>query len=162
MAEVRQFASRPADPDGQPVPFDVNGERFEARPAGSMPGGFLFDAAEIMGLVQHLGPNPNAATVDLPTLLHLMRLCHRALDEMLLPESATRFADRLRSGDTPIDVFTALEVVTYLIEEVFADRPTMPSSSSPSSPSTDVPQVDGGVVGSTVQPLLPPVALSIG
>jgi hypothetical protein len=51
------------------------------------------------------------------------------LDELLLPASAARFAERMKSKTEPIDLEQAMGVFQYLISE-YGDRPTTPLSSS--------------------------------
>ena len=51
------------------------------------------------------------------------------LDELLLPASAARFAERMKSKTEPIDFVQVIEVFQYLIGQ-YGDRPTSPSSSS--------------------------------
>lgn len=49
------------------------------------------------------------------------------LDEVLLPESQERFAQRLKSVQEPIEYPQVFEVYTYLIQEYSKGRPTTPS-----------------------------------
>jgi hypothetical protein len=51
------------------------------------------------------------------------------LDQVLLPESAQRFADRLRSVTEPIDLYQVQDVLRFLIGR-YSGRPTEPSLSS--------------------------------
>lgn len=51
------------------------------------------------------------------------------LDELLLPDSAVRFAERMKSKTEPIDLGQVMEVFQWLIGQ-YGDRPTTPLSSS--------------------------------
>jgi hypothetical protein len=51
------------------------------------------------------------------------------LDELLLPKSAERFAERLKDKVNPITLLQAIEIWKYLVEQ-YTGRPTSPSSSS--------------------------------
>jgi hypothetical protein len=53
------------------------------------------------------------------------------LDNVLFPESAIRFAARLRSPEHTITGADVVETTNWLISEVYAARPTQPPSSSP-------------------------------
>lgn len=51
------------------------------------------------------------------------------LDELLLPQSAERFAERMKSKTEPIELEQVFEIFQWLIGE-YGDRPTSPLSSS--------------------------------
>lgn len=51
------------------------------------------------------------------------------LDELLLPDSAVRFAERMKSKTEPIDLAQVIDVFQYLVG-MYGDRPTSPPSSS--------------------------------
>jgi len=108
--EHRSFTSRRlAD-----FTFDIDGEAFTA--IGTAPAGPLLDVA---------------AAHDDERIAMMMAF----LDGVLVPESAERFAARLRSTDNPIDAQTLGEVVEYLVE-VYSRRPTQPGEPSPNGDST--------------------------
>jgi hypothetical protein len=57
----------------------------------------------------------------------------RLLDGVLLPDSRDRFEKRMRDPLNPITLDDAIDVVSWLAQEVYSGRPTVPSS--PSAPS---------------------------
>lgn len=95
-------------------------EFFYAAP--DVPGGTLLDFA---------------STDDGPVFDRMVAMM-RFLDQVLLPESAVRFAARLRSAADPITTGDVVELCNWLIGDVYGGRPTGPSSSSEngSSPTT--------------------------
>lgn len=108
-------AKAEAEADGHELKlleFDVDGETFHAAPFP--PGGALLDAA---------------AVASARTSMDRLQLVGKFLDAVLTSDSAERFSRRLRSGDKPIDLATASQVVVYLVEK-YGGRPTEPSSPS--------------------------------
>lgn len=67
------------------------------------------------------------------------------LDQVLLHDSAVRFAERLRSSEQPIAIDQAAAIAIWLMEEVYApERPTeAPSPSQNGSGSTGASSTDG-------------------
>lgn len=146
---AKQFNTRPDEVVGVGVDFEVDGETFTTVPAGSLPAGFLWDATEIIELLVEVQRQGGADKMSPLDLVRIMRLCARALDEMLDEDSAQRFSARLRDRDRRIDPATAMDVLMWLIEEVFAGgHPTTPSSSQPPGLSTGD-GTDAGRPGST-------------
>lgn len=93
--------------------FEVDGDTFQAAPFA--PGGALLDAAAI-SVAQNK--------------LERLTLIGKFLDGVLTEESAERFAKRMRSGDEPIDLETAAQIVAKLMEH-YGGHPTVPPSPSP-------------------------------
>lgn len=68
------------------------------------------------------------------------------LDQVLLPESAARYAARVKDPENPIELEQTVEVAKYLVEQ-YTGRPTAPPSSSESG---------GGDTGHGSTPGAPP------
>lgn len=97
---------RPTDP----VRFKIDGDIFEA--AAALPAGVSHDFA----LMQSL-----EAAEQVVLLGHI-------LESFLLPESAARFASRLRDPVQPITNEQVGQVIKWLVEH-YTGRPTEPASS---------------------------------
>ena len=101
--------------DADVVPFDIDGEEFIAVGPQRLPPGVMIDIA-------------GAETSK--DIMVKMAAFGGFFDGVLLPESAERFAARMRDPERTIDWDTLGDIVVWLIEEVYTDRPTMPSSDS--------------------------------
>lgn len=102
----------------EPRGFKINDDVFLA--ARVCPGGLLADLAKI-----------NNAPTDADKLDGVMDF----MDQVLLPDSADRFTERLRSPEEPISFPQAMKVFEYLVEEYTQETvPTEGSSSSQSGP----------------------------
>ena len=112
----RSFSSR----RNEAFTFDVDGEEFTA--VGRAPAGPLLDVA---------------AARDTETRVRTMM---DFLDAVLVPDSAERFARRLRDPVDPIDATTLMEVAEYLIER-YSRRPTGPGGPSANGDSTTGPSL---------------------
>jgi hypothetical protein len=104
------------------IPFTIDDDTFYA--VGDIPGGLIID----------LG-----AVAEAPKGVEQLNTLMGFLDDVLLPESAARFSERLKSAQEPITFPQAIEVFTWLIEvyttgdekeEGKPDRPTREPSSS--------------------------------
>lgn len=94
--------------------FTIDSDTFRA--AGDCPGGMIEDLAVV---------------VDSPNNADKLRAVMTFLDQVLEPESADRFAERLRSATEPISFGQAVGVFEWLIETYTSDMvPTTASSSS--------------------------------
>lgn len=108
--EIKQF--RTAVGDGAlPHPFQIDNDTFYA--AARLPGGAVLDLAGIIVTAED-----GSQTVRAGALMEF-------LDAVLLPDSAQRFADRLRSPTEPIGLDEATGIVKWLVEEVYGLRPTV-------------------------------------
>lgn len=134
MPSSRSFQSTAAS--RSPIVFDVDGEEFTAIPA--MPA----TASLALVALTEAGSNAEKAQATLGIL-----------DELLLPESAERFAARMRGGAHPISLEDALAVVGWLLPEV-SGRPTVGASPSQPGSSTPGPSSTDGAPpeGSTPEP----------
>lgn len=147
MSGRKSFQSAAQRAGGQPLEFDVDGETFYALPA--MPGMATLD----MAAMAESGTNAERA-----------RAIMGILDSVLLPESATRFAHRMRGARprrpdevtdehpaeepvsvSPITVEDASSIVRWLVSEAYhVGRPTDgPSLSQPGSSTTGPSSTDG-------------------
>lgn len=83
-----------------------------------------------------VGTAPAMAVLDVSAVnqakdLDKIRIILSFLDQVLLPDSAQRFADRLKSAEEPIDIDQAASVAVWLMEGVYApERPTPAQSPS--------------------------------
>lgn len=142
----KSFQSAASRAGGEPIPFDVDDDTFYALPA--MPGMSTLDMA---------------AMADQGTKAERAKAIMGVLDSVLLPESAVRFAHRMRGRRPrrpdevteehpedepvmlmPITVEDASAIVRWLVTEVYhVGRPTegpslsQPGSLQPGTPSTD-------------------------
>lgn len=114
--------------------FTVDGEEFEAAPA--LPGDIY---AEFVTRY-----NGTAATDTYQQQHDLMK---SALELVLLPDSYSRFADRLKDRANPIDDDQMADVVLYLLE-AYGLRPTQPSQLSSDGP----PSPESGTSSTDAQP----------
>jgi hypothetical protein len=112
---------------GGPIEFDIDGEVFYASPV--MPADLVLSLGDL-ATESNQGKRAQAAMA--------------ILDSVLLPESATRFADRMKGGEHPITVLDATGVINWLVSEHYAPArptggasPSQPGSSTPGTPSTD-------------------------
>lgn len=111
---VKQFRSASAAAGTAPVEFRIDGESFYATPV--IPAAVM---AEIL---------PLART---GTEAERLNALSRFLDTVLYQESAERLAARMRSPEEPLTLAEVAEVLQWLLEEVYALRPSAPSSPSP-------------------------------
>jgi hypothetical protein len=111
----KDFTSARRAEQGESVTFTLNGESYEA--AADAPGGALLDIAAQAG---DETANDGARAMAIATFL----------DSVLLPDSAERFADRFRDPLNPITLEQAVEVLQWLVGEVYVGRPTATRSPS--------------------------------
>jgi len=123
--------------DEQPITFDVDGDEFQAVPASRLPGSAFVDLAS-MG--------------EASTAQQLAMVGH-FLDMALVPDSAVRFAARMRDAGQPITLATATDVMVWLVEEVYTGRPTQQPLASPSGAQPDGSGSTAGVPPTGVTPL---------
>lgn len=92
--------------------FSVNGEQFAAYRI--VPGAYMLELAKVA-----------KAPVEQQAVAAMT-----FLDQVLEPDSAERFAERMRDPVKPIDIEQAMEVAQWLLADVYTKRPTTPSSRS--------------------------------
>lgn len=109
------------------IKFKVDGDMFEA--VGTAP---AFAVLDVSAVNQAEG-------------LQKIRIILSFLDQVLLPASAERFAQRLGSSEDPIDIEQGAAIAVWLMEEKYApERPTeAPSPSANGSGSTGPSSTDG-------------------
>lgn len=85
------------------------------------------------------------AAVNKADNMEKIRIVLEFLDQVLVGDSAVRFAERLRSNTEPITIDQAASISVWLMEEVYApERPTeAPSPSQNGSGSTGPSSTDG-------------------
>lgn len=136
MTDFIQDFSRPSDQPPKPnIKFRIDDDVFEAYP--EIGGQVLMPAISLDGLDQLVGKD-QAALQALPaeqqalaaTAVNRQTLAAlQFMDLVLLPDSAQRFAERMRSVTEPITLAQAFEVWRWLLGQ-YGARPTMPSSPS--------------------------------
>jgi hypothetical protein len=92
-----------------------------------------------------LRPTGAGETMDLAAVEAQMDVVVEILDAIMMPASATRFAERMGSKLEPITTDQLGEVLTYLME-VFGERPTQQSSGSADSLSATGPTSTDGAL----------------
>lgn len=112
---MKQFGSR----DRKPIPFQVDDDVFYAHHA--MAAGKMMNLA---GMKEQL----NEASLE-----DKLNVILKAFEPMLLPDSFELLSERLVSDTNPIGLMELIEVFEWLAGEVYAKRPTKPSSPSGSS-----------------------------
>jgi hypothetical protein len=124
MAETKDF-TKTDKPDN--VRFRIDDDEFEA--VGTAPAMAILDVSAVN----------QAKDMD------KIRIILEFLDQVLIPASAERFAERLKSSVEPIDIDQAASVAVWLMERVYApERPTeAPSPSQNGSGSTGPSSTDG-------------------
>ena len=131
---MKQFTS--AATDKAPIRFELDGEVFEAAPV--IGASVLQDMLAIanMGELVQIDATAVLNSGDKDKVMEIGKAVNAVsaqamqfLDSVLLPESAARFAARMRSTTEPITLETAFEVWRWLLSE-YGARPTQPSSSS--------------------------------
>lgn len=124
MTEIKDFTNLNKKAN---LEFKIDGDTFVA--VGTAPAMAILD----------VGAVNRAQDLDkVPILLAF-------LDKVLLPESATRFAERLGSSEAPIDVDQAVAVSVWLMEEAYGpDRPTEAPSPSQNGSGSDGPSSTDG------------------
>lgn len=116
MSEIKNFTNMAKAPD---IEFQIDDDVFVA--VGTAPAMAVLDVSAVGA----------AEGVD------RLRIVFEFLDQVLKPESAQRFAERMRSADEPITVDQAAAVAVWLMEEHYApERPTEAQSSSAGGPGT--------------------------
>lgn len=110
--EIPNFARQ--EPENMtPVKFKVDGELFECAPVGMLPAGATRDLASLARA------DKNQQVI----------LFGSFIDAVMMPESAARFAQRLRDPQNPVLNRQISEIIVFLIR-TYGDRPTVPVSSS--------------------------------
>lgn len=124
MQDMPDFSSSAST---EVIKFRIDGDIFEA---------FADVGADIIMDVTKpvvIGQKENATQEELLEMAekaHEFNLsCMHFLQEVLLPSSRDRFAERLRSATEPITVRQALDVYRFLIQQ-YSNRPTQPPASS--------------------------------
>lgn len=122
------------------IKFKIDGDVFEA--VSDVPASLMSDMMDLSG--QFGFTQLNAATLDTDdvspeNIERLQGMASQAqqqtsrllsfLDQVLLPESALLFAERLRSTEKPITLPDAFNTWRWLVEQ-YGGRPTMQSASS--------------------------------
>lgn len=100
----------------EPVWFQVDEDRFQALPVLPVPTMQL-----LIGQANAL-QGKAASPETLGEILHIF-------DTVLVPESAARFTERLKSTDNPVDLIQVMDILTWLMEG-YGQRPTQQSSGS--------------------------------
>jgi hypothetical protein len=101
---------------GKPHSFKIGEERYDC--AHKLPAGVVRD----LNRMRRLDPESEEQT----------EMFFSLLDMILLPESAERFAARMRDPVNPIDMEDVSNTMIWIVEE-YGDRPTTPpNGSSPS------------------------------
>jgi hypothetical protein len=119
------------------VEFDIDGEVF--RLASVAPAMAVLDVAKVN----------TAEDIDKVQIIMVF------LDQVLEPDSAQRFAARLRSIENPISIDQATSIAVWAMEEVYApERPTPAPSSSPNGSGSTGPSTTdtASTGGSTPEP----------
>lgn len=124
MTEIKSFTKLDKRPDLQ---FEIDDDVFTA--VGTAPGMAILDVAAVN----------KAENMD------KIRIIFEFLDQVLLPESAALFAERLKSPTKPITIDQATSVAVWLMEEAYgSERPTgAQSPSANGSGSTGQSSTDG-------------------
>jgi len=126
MTEMKDFSKKRRD-----IVFRVDDDVFEA--ARGVPAEVLLDfATEFAGM-------ETSATVD-----QQLKAFRSMLEVVLLPESLTRFTERMRDRANPIEIDQVEEIVTWLMEQ-YGLRPTEAPSSLPDGRSDQVPGITSTV-----------------
>jgi hypothetical protein len=111
--EVAKFKDFSREAELEPVTVTLDGDTFTF--AGALPTMAVLDMAKVNSVK------------DVEKLEILMEF----LDTVMLPESAARFAERLRSAENPISLDQCMNITFWLIEEAYTvGRPTRGSSPS--------------------------------
>jgi hypothetical protein len=106
----------------KPLTFTIDDDTFEA--ARAMPAETY---AEFVAT--YTGVEDNAGTQD------IYKAMSTALQLVLLPDSFTRFSERLRDRTNPIDLEQMTDVILWLMGE-YGMRPTQPSQPSSDGPAS--------------------------
>jgi hypothetical protein len=127
----KAFATQRRAASGETVSFELpegSGRIYSATP--DAPGGVLLVAASI------------DSETDTGAKL---RMLGTILDQVLLPESRDRFEEAFNSPDPAINIgmTDVVEVIRWLISEVYVGKATAPASPSPATDSTSGPSSTG-------------------
>lgn len=134
MTEMMDF-SVPREAAPKPIEFKVDDDVFQAYPA--VGGGVMLDTltfdVNVLDLENLDNPNVEASPKQIAAMTSAINNQARKLlgflDIALLPASAERFAERMRSTTEPITLDQALEISRWLMGQ-YGVRPTEPSSPS--------------------------------
>jgi hypothetical protein len=134
MGEIKKF-TRSRNLDW--IEFEIDGEVFK-----------IATVAPAMAVL-------DVAAVNEAKDLDKLRIIMEFLDVVLEPDSATRFAARLKSQENPITIEQCSDVAVWAMEDLFTtDRPTTAPSPSPNGSETTGPSTTDGA-GATVSTLEP-------
>lgn len=128
MSEIQDFSL----PKREPIRFKIDDDVFEAVPSvgadvmRDVIG--MTDAIKVTALDQATATPEQLGEAASTVKTHTARAL-QFLDTVLLPESAQRFGERMRSIENPITLEQAFQVWTWLIGQ-YGGRPTVPSSPS--------------------------------
>ena len=127
------------DPDPQPRPFRIDDDVFYV--SAVAPAGTLIDLAKLASIDQ---TNAQQMAKAMETLADV-------LDSVMMPESAVRFAQRMRSPIRPIQAKQVMKIVRWLVQVYSGKDRTAPVSSSPTGlPSTGPSSTDGAPVEASI------------
>lgn len=134
MSDFIQDFSRPKV-ERETIKFKVDDDLFEAYP--EIGGNVLMPAISLDGLdglvgrdqasLQALSPEEQARAATAVNSQTVRAL--QFMDVVLLPDSAVRFAERMRSVEEPITLEQAFQIWRWLLSQ-YGARPTEPSSPS--------------------------------
>jgi hypothetical protein len=133
--------------------FRIDADVFECAPA--VPVNLARKLSKMRG--EFVGIDPDRPEDVDPVLAErMMDVVIEILDEIMLPASAKRFAERMGSIIEPIDSRQLVKVANWLMEDL-AERPTQqePDSSASSTPTPTSPSSTDGV---PLEVSIPPVS----
>lgn len=135
----------------EPIELEIGGEEFTA-PA-VLPAVVLGEILDQQAALSNFDPQA-------PDRLEAMlKVLATIFDLILVPESASRFRDRLYSRDNPFDLTREVLPVVYALIEEYTDRPTQLSpSSSNGSATAGTPSTDGPPPEESIPSTSPPAA----
>lgn len=130
MSDIQDFSL----PKREPIRFKIDDDVFEAVP--TVGAEVMRDVIGMTDTIKLMSEGQDTANVSPEKLTkaadgvktHTARAL-QFLDMVLLPDSALRFAERMRSLENPITLEQTLQVWTWLIAQ-YSGRPTEPSSPS--------------------------------
>jgi hypothetical protein len=131
---VEDFSEEPGD-EVPPLPFRVDDEVYYV--AGQAPIGALLDLSALAAFDQSSVQDPMKMAKATTTLMAF-------LDSVMMPESAVRFAARMRTPIRPISPKQIMRIITWCVGVYTGKDRMAPSSSSPDgSVSTGRSSTDG-------------------
>lgn len=125
---TRDFTAARAAATAEPVTFTIDDDTFECVPVDRVPATAIVDLTALFDVADR--SKGDAGSIGFGDAATMLRAVIAFTEAVMVPASAARFAERLRDGGNPITLDQALDVMIWLVQDVYTGRPTSPPSHS--------------------------------